>query len=528
MALAQRRLIALVPTAFATVLAVVAVLVGWHGVDFPAQLYRVGLFHRDGLVLWDSQWYGGHWTFDYSVLFPLIAGIVGIQATQILSAAAAAFAFDRLAVGHFGPRARLGSFVFAAGTLVQVAIGQLPFLVGEAFALGACLAASRKRWPLAVALAALASLMSPLAGGFLALSMGAWILAQWPQRRVALGAVAAAAAVPVLALAALFPGQGWMPFPTGDFVQLGALFAGLWVLIPKAERPLRIGAAVYLVAIALSFVVASPMGGNISRLGECLGAPLLICAVWKHRRWLAAAAVVPLVLLQWSPAFAAFTVDRADPSAHAAYFAPLLQFLDAHREPLGRVEVVPMRLHWEAAYVAPRVPLARGWERQLDTAYNPIFYTPGALTPSTYEAWLLDNGVRYVALPDTALDFAGQAEGRLIAAGVAGLGAPQQLGPWRVYPVTGSTGLVQGPGVVTHLDGTRVGLHLTAPGTVVLRVRYDPRWAIVSDTACLAPGPNGWTAVTSERPGDVRLTLGLFNDHDGACPPQAQSPGESG
>jgi hypothetical protein len=501
-------------------LALAAILAGWRGTDFPAQLYRVGLFHRDGLVLWDSQWYGGHWTLDYSVLFPLIAGIVGIEVTQVASAAAAAFAFDRLVVGHFGQRARLGSFLFAAGTLAQVAIGQLPFLLGEAFALGACLAASRRRWLMAAALAALAALTSPLAGGFLALSVGAWFIAVWPRSRVPLGAVVLAAAVPVIGIGILFPGEGTMPFPTGDFLQLGALFLALLLLIPRTERTLRIGAAIYVVAIAVSFAVASPMGGNVSRLGECLGAPLVICALWPRRRWLAAAAVVPLVGLQWSPAFASFTSDRADPSTHASYYAPLLTFLASHQQPLGRVEVVPTRLHWEAAYVAPHVPLARGWERQLDTADNPIFYAPAALTASSYYAWLVDNGVRFVALSDNALDYAGQAEGALVAGGVPGLGAPQRVGAWRVFAVVGSTGLVQGPGTVTHLDGSRVTVQFASAGTALLRVRYDPRWSVVDDNACLGPAPGGWTDVVSTRAGDVRLAQGLFTDSDAACAAQ--------
>ena len=517
MVLRRSRLLAIAPAAVAGSLAVVAVVVGWRGTDFPAQLYRVGLFHRDGLVLWDSQWYGGHWTFDYSVLFPLIAGVIGVEATQVVAAAAAAFAFDRLVVGHFGPRARLGSLLFAAGTLVEVAIGQLPFLVGEAFALAALLAASRRRWLLASVLALLAALTSPLAGGFLALSAGAWFLAVWPRLRAGLGAVICAAAIPVFVMALLFPGEGTMPFPTWDFVQLGALFVVLLLLVPRSEKALRIGVAIYVVAIALSFLVASPMGGNISRLGECLGAPLVVCALWPRRRWLAAAAVLPLVALQWSPAFATFTSDRADPSTHASYFAPLLKFLATHQQPLGRVEVVPTHLHWEAAYVAPRFPLARGWERQLDTADNPIFYTPGTLTSSSYYTWLIRNGVRFVALPDTGLDFAGQAEGALVAAGVPGLEPPQQLGPWRVFAVSGSTGLVQGPGTVKHLDGSRVTLHFPSPGTITLRVRYDPRWSVVGHDACVGPAPDGWTDVTSRRAGDLRMTLGLLGNGDSPC-----------
>jgi hypothetical protein len=331
-------------------------------------------------------------------------------------------------------------------------------------------------------------------------------------------AVATAGALPILVAAAAFPGEGAMPFPARDFLELGALFAGLWLVVPRAERTLRIGVGIYLAAIAASFVLATPVGGNVSRLGECLGAPLVLCVLWPRRRWVAAAAVVPLVLLQWSSAFAAFALDHSDPSHRAAYFEPLLTFLAAHDRPLGRVEVVPTRLHWEAAYVAPRFALARGWERQLDTANNPLFYEPGTLTTSAYHAWLLDNGVRYVALADTALDYAALAEGTLVAAGVPGVGPPQRLGSWRVFPVVGAPGLVEGPARVTRLDGGQVWLHVDAPGSLVLRVRYDPRWAVVAGTGCVRAGPGAWTELTALHTGDLRLQLRLLGNRD-LCTP---------
>ena len=36
--------------------------------------------------------------------------------------------------------------------------------------------------------------------------------------------------------------------------------------------------------------------------------------------------------------------------------------------------------HWEAADLAKVLPLARGWERQLDQKANPIFYDDEPLT----------------------------------------------------------------------------------------------------------------------------------------------------
>jgi hypothetical protein len=318
--------------------------------------------------------------------------------------------------------------------------------------------------------------------------------------------------VPVLTAAVLFPGQGTMPFPSWDFIQVAALFAVLWVLIPRRERALRIGAALYALAIAGSFVVASPLGGNITRLGEGIGAPLAICALWPRRRWLLAAGIVPLVAMQWTPAFAAFTTGASEPSRQATYFAPLLQFLHAHDSPPARVEVVPLRFHWEVAYVAPQFPLARGWERQLDTADNALFYSANPLTGAEYTNWLRDNGVRYVALADTAPDYAAHAEARLLDEPVTGIGAPVRVGHWRVFEVSDSPGLVDGPAHLVRLDGSHVDLDVAAPATVVVRVRYDRRWALLGGGGCITPATGGWTEVHVARPGLLHLTLGLLGD----------------
>jgi hypothetical protein len=498
----------------AGVLALAAVLAGWRGKDLPAQLYRVGLFHRAGLTLWDSQWYGGHWTLNYSVLFPPLAGLIGVQATEVASAAVAAWAFDRLVVGHFGEAARFGSLLFAVGTLAQVAIGQLPFLLGEALALGAYWAATRRRPRLAVGLALATSLASPLAGAFLVLALVSWMLAVWPRRRVALGAMIAGVASPLVVVGVLFPGQGYMPFPGIDVLWLFAIFMGIWLAIPRPERALRIGICLYLVAVLLSFALRTPMGGNISRLADCLGAPLAVCVLWSHRRLLLAAAVVPLFLMQWTPAFASFP---SDPSTHAAYFRPLLAFLGHHNNPPGRVEIVPMRLHWEAAYAAPTVPLARGWERQMDTADNPLFYTDGALNAASYRAWLLDAGVRYVALPDVPLDYAAVAEGRLVGAGVPGLRLAWRDAHWRVYEVVGGRGIVEGPGRLVNLQGSQVVVDATGPGTILVRVRYNSRWTVVQGAGCVHETPGGWTAIDTAKPGRLHLELRFVHSSDPAC-----------
>ena len=58
-------------------LALFAIVMGWRGSDLPAQLFRVELFRRDGFVLWNSQWFSGHPTLDYSVLSPVLGAVTG-------------------------------------------------------------------------------------------------------------------------------------------------------------------------------------------------------------------------------------------------------------------------------------------------------------------------------------------------------------------------------------------------------------------------------------------------------------------
>ncbi len=82
------------------------------------------------------------------------------------------------------------------------------------------------------------------------------------------------------------------------------------------------------------------------------------------------------------------TSPSSDPELHQSFYQPLLQELSTVAPGPVRVEIPPTLEHWEAAFVAPHVSLARGWERQLDVANNPIFYTEGALTPGSYRAWL--------------------------------------------------------------------------------------------------------------------------------------------
>jgi hypothetical protein len=503
-------------------------LLGWRGSDLPAQIFRVEAVRRHGLALWDSQWFAGHWMLGYSVLYPALAAAIGLGVTSVISAMAAASGFDRLVHAHFDrPAARAASIVFTVSLIVETAIGQLPFLAGEAAGMWCCVALARRRPWLAALAAMLAALLSPLAAGCVALAVAAWLLATcWPApaasglraavvaglRRPGVGGaigvlVSVGALLGVVGL--LFPGQGPMPYPVGDCLWELGIAAALWMITPATERAVGAGVLLFVIAAGTSVLVPSALGGNIGRIEDCLALPLAVALLWPRRRWLLSLLAVPLVLSQWGPAWGAMTTDAGQPWASRAYYQPLLRWLHHAGGPRGRVEVVPTADHWESAYVAPSVALARGWERQLDVADNPIFYHRGDLTDATYLAWLLDNGVRYVALPTAPLDFAGVDEGRLVAAGAPGLRPVMHTGRWRVYQVDGATGIVSGPGYLSQMDGSQMAITATEPGTVEVRVHDNPAWKVSSGAATLDASPDGWILVHALSPGPIHLALGL-------------------
>ena len=108
-----------------------------------------------------------------------------------------------------------------------------------------------------------------------------------------------------------------------------------------------------------------------------------------------------LLIWQWRPATGAL-VNNRDPSASLSYFQPLLD----HLAPFAprRIEIPFTNSHWETDFVAARIPLARGWERQLDHKYYQLLYEK-TLSVADYRMWLIDNAVEFVALPTLGWTF---------------------------------------------------------------------------------------------------------------------------
>src|SRR5258708_8169605 len=188
-------------------LAILAITLGWRGSDLPAQVFRAELFRQDGFVLWNSQWFGGHALLGYSVIAPAISAPIGPLALGAISGIASAFIFERVFRFAFGSVAWLGSLWFALGTVINLIVGRTTYAFGVALALGAIYALQHRRAAIAVALAVLSSLASPLAGCFLAVIALAWAGSQRSQRVPALAMLAGALA-PIGAAAPPFPPPG--------------------------------------------------------------------------------------------------------------------------------------------------------------------------------------------------------------------------------------------------------------------------------------------------------------------------------
>jgi hypothetical protein len=501
---------AAIATAVAAGLALLAIAMGWRGSDLPAQLFRVELFRREGFVLWNSQWFSGHPTLDYSVLSPVLGALIGPVALGALSGVVSAVLFDRLVQHEFGSSARVGSLWFATATVTNLVVGRITFALGVTFLLGALVALQHRRVRLAALCALLCPLASPVAGLFLAVACGAWGFAV-AERRVVTWFVGAIGIAPVLIVAAMFPSPGAQPYELwalGCDLALCALFV---LVLPARLSTLRWAAGLYAVVLAGAYLFATPLGGNVSRLNQYAAGPLLACALWERRRAAVVLLAVPLVFWQWFPTFDTIAFARDDPSTHSAYYQPLLQRLSSAPNTFGRVEVPVTYRHWETTYLAPELSLARGWERQLDIAYDPQFYD-GTLDAASYRTWLSQNSVEFVALPDARLDDSSTAEAALIRHGQAYLEPVWRDAHWRLFRFTPFHGLVDGPARVVALTSDSFTLDVTGPGPVTVHIHDSPHWA-VQGNGCTVSSPDGWTTIEHLEPGTVRVAQALRGTH---------------
>jgi hypothetical protein len=503
--LADPRVDARADRARISLLASAVVLVWWtvlqpRTADLAVQVYRTGLFERVGWVLWDNNWFGGHPLPGYSLLTPWLMAHAGIAVTGAVAAATTTIAFATI-IRTLRPRARMWPTAWVAWAAVgDLLIGRVTYAVGLAFAVLAVLALVRaKPWYIACALGILSAAASPVAGLFLAMAMGIW----WTvERRRVLLLVAAAAGTMTIGCAVLFGDGGAQPYAAGPAALAIAIALALRLRVARDELFARRALLAYALACAASWLLPTPMGSNIARLGVAFAVPLALVA---RRRspgpYLSLIAAAASLWLIFAPA-TEIAKSLGAPETHASFYTPMLRQLQRRLTRPGRVEVVPSATRWEAVYVAERFPLARGWETQLDRARNKLFYERG-LDAARYLRWLRFNAVEFVALSRAPKERWGRAEERLLRRGVAGLRLVWASRAWRLYAVRAARPLASGA-QVTRLGVSAIVMHAGAPGAVVLRVRWSRYWD-GGPGVCIARRPDGFMNLTLKRSG--RLVL---------------------
>lgn len=536
----------LVAPGVAAVSVFVVVAAGWRGADWPAQIFRIETFRADGFTVWNNYWYGGHHSVGYSVLLPPLAVAFGTTAVALVSAIVATWGLGDLLTRlrpQGDPRAVVvGSTLFAVAIAANVAVGRLPFLLGVAFVVVALVAWARGAILLASAVALLSGFASPVAALFLGIIAGGCALPHWTrpsdvwQVRDVRGQgplLALVAMLPVVLVAWIFPAGGSFPFTAlGCLAALVVLAVVAWSAAPD-DVEVRAVCAVAAVATVAAFVLPTPLGGNIVRLPMFGALPVLVVLLWDRRRLLVLPVSIALLAWAWWPAGDAILWAGDDPTADASFFEPMIEVIERESDEPARVEIPFTRRHWEAAYVAPYLPLARGWERQLDRGTNEVFYGDEPLTALDLHVWLRENAVRYVALPNAELDPSAEEEAALLEMGQPFLRPVWESEDWKVWEVTTGASLVRGDAELVELRSDTVVLDVASPDDVLVRVRYSPHWAVDGET-CVMEDPEGWTLLHVVEAGQIEMVIspdalaGVGDEAADPCDPEVVAEVEAG
>jgi hypothetical protein len=467
------------------------------GTDLSAAMARAGWASRYPGAAYLFTWYGGFHPAGYSLLAPYLLALTGVRPAMAAAGVISAVLLSSLLVRHQVPRPRAAAAWVAIALWTELSAGRAPFTLGLAAGLGCVAAAdlsrprSLGRLVAAAALALLTCLLSPVAALFLCVVAAAFAVAGRLAEAVA---VAAPAILPLGAMAAFSDG-GTQPFLTQNWLPPLIAAAGVLLLVPRRWTMVRAGAVVYGLGVLLALAVPSLIGSNVARLGELLIGPLLVGMGSARHRWLLAPALVAAAV--WQVAQPAADLAQGDAPPFAPQTAALVRELGALRADTARVEAVPQYGHWESQELADAVPLARGWERQLDIERNPLFYD-GGLTPATYHGWLRYNAARYVALSTATPDPAAAGEAALVRAGQPWLIPVWHDAFWQLYQVTGTSPLASPPATVTGTTPAQITLRMTRAGITVVRVDWSP--LLRADGAVVARDGR-WTSLTARHPG---------------------------
>ncbi|WP_335978737.1 MFS transporter [Streptomyces sp. CA2R106] len=511
------------PVAVATLLAAVlhvlwALYLAKDSGDMAAQYAWTEFIKAHPSASYNLSWYGGMHPASYSILSPYIMAALGVRMTGVIAGTLTATFSAALLMRSQVKRPLVPVLWTTFALWGDVVSGRVTFALGMLFAVVATLAlypgerTTRGRSPrlvLATAMAAFATMCSPVAGLFLLVVAAALFLTG---RRKDAYILAAAPPVVVGATSLLFPFYGVQPFKWYFAIIPFGVSVATALAVPKAWKAIHLGSWVYALGVVLTFIIPSPIGSNVERLALLYGGTILLivamASTWGTKRsllvWLAFAGTA-----SWQIAKPIVDqVTTASTSSSVQHASSLIHELHSLHADRGRVEVVPLRSHWEASGLSPYVNLARGWNRQADVERNPLFYD-GTLTADTYRDWLRRWSVNYVVLPSVAQpDGAAVAEAKLVAAGQPWMTEVWHDTDWQVYSVAGADPMADPPAVVDQAGPAELTVTMPNSGSVLLRIPWSPvlgiEGATDNDSGCLAPDGD-WTRLYAPKAGTYKI-----------------------
>jgi hypothetical protein len=468
------------------------------GTDLSAQLARAGWAGRYPGSAYIFSWYGGIYPASYSLLAPYLLAAIGTRLAMAVAAVISAGLLALLLKRHQVARPRAAALWAAIAMWTQLSAGRGTFTLGLAAAFG-CIVVADSELPLSwvrslwiACLAALTCLLSPVVGLFLGVAAATFLLTG----RRNLGLLVGLAAGLPLAIMAFLSAGGVQPIGRQNALPTLLAVVGVLFFVPRRWRMVHTGAIIYGVGVIIVWALPTPVGSNVERLGELLIGPLLIGLTnGRHRALLALGLIAAAVWVVVQPVT---DLGHGNAPPYWPETAALVRELRALDANTARVEAVPQYGHWESEQLAGTVLLARGWERQVDTVRNRLFYS-GTLTPAAYHGWLRYNAVRYVAISASTPDFTAVAESAIVLAGQPWLVPVWHDALWRLYRVVGSPPLASEPGTVTRTTPAEVDLRMSRAGASLVRVRWSPLLRVTHGATLARDGD--WTSLTASRPG---------------------------
>ena len=448
----------------------------------------------------------------YSVLYPLVTaafhnGELGAAVVGVAGCAGATWAASRLAAGLSFRRQVLFGLAVVLSACEDLLLGEVPFLLGSAFAVAAFAAVlTRRPWPATAVLSCLASLASPLAGFLLLIVAPAIATSLGWRRAAALAGGLTGSAV------ALVVGGASGPFPCPWQTFAGVAVFCVAVLFIGRPTTMRCGSsrrATWPSTSSPSWSPTRSAGTSPAwRRWSSSRSRATSCRRGARGRCVSAALVVLVGIVKPATEFTtALRASALDPTHNASYYTGLLGYLGHQPNPPGRLEIPFTKGHWEAYFVARQYPIARGWERQSDLQYNNVLYHP--LTATSYRRWLDDNAVDIVALPRAPIDYGGMAEATLLQHPPGYLIPAWHDANWQVWRVAHPTPLVTGAATLADEDASSLTLQFQHAGSAIVRMRASKLWSSDQPDGCVGATRQGWLVVRSAHAGSVEVSARL-------------------